>query len=488
MNKRPESIATIHPLISNMLSPDDMKRLSKYQEAFDFYLGYHWEGIPNDGKPQVTENYCRPFVNKFVAFEMGKGFTTTFHKNMKDKIVDSISKLSQLEYVNKVWVDNKCDLFCIEVGQMKSLTGDTWVKVEYTDDVEEDPFNEYPDGRIKLYVVPTQHVFAEYSTHDRTRLVKVTIMYTIKIQTVTAVLRTPKIETALYRQVWTNEETVEYKGLEEIGRTKNPYGVIPFVQIKNMPIAGESQGAGDLDDLIPLNVELNLKKSDVSEIIDYHSAPVTLIFGAKVSNLEKGANKVWGGLPTTAKVQNLELQGDLGASTNYINDLKTSMHEVGGVPKGALGGEQSISNTSGVALQYVNMPLIERTQVKKLCTATGLALVNKLILHISLVEGLITKPEDVTNYDFYYNEVTLPDNLPKDKLLELQALESELGMKIETRKGALERLGREDIDNKLKEVDEEQKKLAEMNVEFGLNKEGKPLSTNSGFNNGPTAV
>lgn len=68
---------------------------------------------------------------------------------------------------------------------------------------------------------------------------------------------------------------------------KNKYGVIPFVQIKNLSIAGKVEGVGDLDDIIPLNVEYNLKQSNVSEIISYHSAPITVVYGAKISNIEK---------------------------------------------------------------------------------------------------------------------------------------------------------------------------------------------------------
>ena len=49
-------------------------RLSRIRTAWNFYEGYHWEDIPETDKPQITTNYCRPFVNKFVAFELGSGF------------------------------------------------------------------------------------------------------------------------------------------------------------------------------------------------------------------------------------------------------------------------------------------------------------------------------------------------------------------------------------------------------------------------------
>ena len=168
----------------------------------------------------------------------------------------------------------------------------------------------------------------------------------------------------------------------------------PFVQIKNFPVAGQSRGQGDLDDIIPLNVEYNTKKSDMSEVIDYHSAPITLVYGAKIGNLEKGANKVWGGLPKDSKVENLGLQGDLTASANYAAECKTSMCEIGGIPETVLGGAAAISNTSGVALQYINLPLIERTRVKRvsLGKVSGISTVLERKSRIEISSGFSINP------------------------------------------------------------------------------------------------
>src|SRR3712207_506604 len=190
-------------------------------------------------------------------------------------------------------------------------------------------------------------------------------------------------ELIVYRQVWDNEKCEEYLGDGLIAKYPNKYGIIPFTHIKNFELAGRASGTSDLEDLIPLNMELNLKKSDVSEIIDYHSAPVTVVYGARVGQLEKGANKVWGGLPKDGKVENLSLDSDMSSSNNYINDIKQAMHEIGGVPEGSLGKETSISNTSGVALQVQLMPLIERVGDKQKATKVGLSKVNKLILKIA---------------------------------------------------------------------------------------------------------
>lgn len=487
-----EDTLNIGQLISEgNLNNEEALFLQKIKEAWNFYEGYHWEGVDDLDSPQVTFNYCRPFVNKFVSFEFGKGFSIITPTEIDDvgvtindpKIdteldVDEDGVISDEEreqgytirektlndYLTQVWEDNKRDTLLTEIGQTKSITGEAWVKVQYEapEDLV-DPFEEYPDGRVRLSVIPTQFVFPRFDDHDKDRLNSLLIMYPIHTERETGLLFKRTIDTTVvYKEMWTNDEIVVYEGKEEVDRMTNPYGFIPFVQIKNFPIAGRTRGSSDLDDIIPLNVELNTKKSDVSEVIDYHSAPITLVYGAKIGNLEKGANKVWGGLPKDAKVENLGLQGDLTASSIYISDVKTAMCEIAGIPETVLGGASAISNTSGVALQYMNLPLIERTRIKRTCSKEGLEQVNKIIMFISMYHGLIEKPEEITMKDFVSNEVKIPDTLPKDELIELQKLQQEMTLGLECRHGAMERLGKDNIHKKLAEIDVEREQHPEL--------------------------
>lgn len=495
------------------LTNEETLRLERMKQAWNFYEGYHWEGIDDLDSPQTTLNYCRTFVNKFVAFEFGKGFSIKAPSYLDNKPItnndkkidqnkdlnndgvitdeennspDTLVEKTTQEYLDEVWDNNNREERCVEIGQTKSITGDAWVQVKYEEPEDMyDPFGEYTDkGRIRLIVIPSQFVFPRFNQHDKDRLESMLIMYPIQVEHETGILlRRTALKTVMYKEYWTKDKITVYEDKEIIDTMDNPYGIIPFVQIKNFLIAGRTYGQGDLDDVIPLNMELNFKNSDCSEILDYHAAPVTMVFGAQIGSLEKGANKVWGGLPKDAKVNNLELQGDLGASTNYINSIKTAMCEIGSVPESVLGGANAISNTSGVALQYMNLPLIERTRIKRLGTSKGLQMVNKMILFISLEEGLIKRPEGVSMRDFLANEVILPDTLPKDELMELQKIQQEMNMGLECRHGAMERTGKSDIEDKLNEIDSERAEHPEL---FG----GTPKvnNINSGMTNGQTAI
>lgn len=82
-----------------------------------------------------------------------------------------------------------------------------------------------------------------------------------------------------------------------------------------------------------------------------------------------------------------------------------------------------------------------------------------------------------------HTEVSLPDTLPKDTLLELQQIQQELSAGLESREGALKRMGREDIENKLKEIDAERANNPSL---FGITPTQEQPQINSGFLNSQT--
>lgn len=463
------------------LDAKQSERLTRIRRYWNFYEGYHWEELEEQEGSEMTVNYCRAFVNKYVAFELGSSFTYSTHKNTEDLVVTPDGK-TLFEYIESVWIDNKQYNFSTEFGQMKSVTGESWVQIKYVPaGGEPDPFNKYPNGRIRLLLLPTHTVFPEYSEHDRDRLVKVTVMYTYEATEAPKFLRGKATKKrVIYKQVWTDTECTIYDGDKPPITFINRYGFIPFVKTNNLDIAGKSEGLSDLEDLIPLNTMYNMKQSNMSEILDYHAAPITLVYGAKIGNLEKGANKLWGGMPKDAHVENLELNGDLSASRLFSENLKLSMCEVGGMPESTLGGAQAISNTSGVALQYMNLPLIDRTKIKRNNTEDGLERINEMMLLISLFEGLIYKPENIPLHEFLFTEVTIPDTLPKDTLLELQQIQIEMSLGLEHRRGAMRRLGRENIDSYIMEIDTDRESHPEFYA--GDNKN----QMNSGMMNGET--
>ena len=129
--------------------------------------------------------------------------------------------------------------------------------------------------------------------------------------------------------------------------------------------------------------------------------------------------------------------------------------------------------------------IIEKTKIKRNLTKTGLERINKIILHISLIEGLIERPTDIEMKDFLSTNVEIPDTLPKDLMLELTQIQLEMQLGLECRHGALKRLGREDIQTKLDEVDKEREEHPEY---FGGSDSDQTDLNAGGMMNGDTPV
>lgn len=427
-------------VLNNSLAPNEQRRLQRYLINYNFYEGYHWEDVKQSDKPQITQNWCRRFVDKFVSAEFNSGIRYKFDSEVEESI---------LPFTSSVWEDNNEGELLTSVGQMKSVTGDGYIGIFFEDKNTpgfDDPFGLYPNGRIRLYSIPATICYPEYGDgYDTDNMISCQVLYPIQLDNGSFMIR---------RYVYYKDKIELYNNDRLTTSMENKYGIIPIVHFRNLVVSGRHFGASDLDDLIPLNTELNAKISDISEILDYHSAPITIVKGARISQLEKGANKIWGGLPKESDVFNLELNSDLGASDNYIQGIKNSMREIKGMPALALGGNDLPTNLSGVALQIAFMPLIDTIKMKQNITKARLELVNRIALKIAFDEKLLDKP-DSSAQKIFNHSATFGDILPKDLQQELESLQSELKMGLETREGAAIRLKKENVEELLKKVEEE---------------------------------
>lgn len=199
------------------------------------------------------------------------------------------------------------------------------------------------------------------------------------------------------------------------------------------------------------------------------NSPTTVILGAKASNLERGPKKVWAIPNDKARIENLDLgsQGVEGA-LQFLETLKEKMHEIVGIPVNALGQPQEISNTSGVALSLQYLPLMQVMRQKTTQFSAGLQMFNELIIRAVAVympellsidpnrdppleEGQLTvlDPRDPLTYR---NTVEFASPLPIDKLIALNEIEMEMRLGLESKTGALKKLGEMYPAEKLQEL------------------------------------
>jgi hypothetical protein len=433
-------------------------RLNRYSLNWAMYLGHHWGYRREQGEMQIAVNYYRAFNDYLSRFTFGRGVHFRSPKATEAIVPDRLER---------VWeVDNDKMRVLLEMGQQGGITGDCFVKVAYEEPWTDSAGLVHP-GRVRILPMNSSFCFPEFHPHDRNRLLRFKQKYRFWG---TSLEGTRQVFT--YTEILTDDIIEEYVNDELIDSRPNPLGVIPVVHIPNVPVSGSPWGLSDAHDIITINRAYNEISTDVADIINYHASPVTVIVGAKASNLEKGAKKVWGGLPKDAQVFNLEggAQGIDGA-LKYLELLKRSMHELMNIPETALGQVQPISNTSGVALSIQYQPLMNRYSQKVAQYGKGLEKINELVMKTLAVkepqtfmynpdeDGPIKEGQypqlDPNDPVTYINYAQFPQPLPLDKLIVLNEIQTKLGMGLESKEGALRQLGEEFPEEKLLEIRQE---------------------------------
>ena len=363
--------------------------------------------------------------------------------------------------------DNDKGSLLWEIGQLGTVSGDVFVKVAYEAPYEL-PNGEVVPGKVRILPLNPAYCFPEFHPHDRQRFIRFKLKYKFWG---TGQDGTRQVFT--YTELLTEETIEEYVNDELIDSRPNPLGEIPIAYVPNLPVASSPWGLADINDIVTLNREYNEKATEIGDIINYHAAPVTVVTGAKASNLEKGPKKVWAIGNKDARVQNLQMDTNLTGPLGYMEMIKTAMHEMTGVPATALGQMNPVSNTSGVAIHMQYLPLMQKYEHKKTQYSKLLKHVNRLVMkNVMLYQpeltqfnpyisgGIMLKPDQYEILDpedpvSYMSSCDWPSPLPMDTLIKLNELQAEMQMGLESKRGALKKMGAGFPDQKNQEVFEE---------------------------------
>lgn len=471
----------------------DQRRLRAYKYYMHFMEGHHWSDVesisnynwhPAYGQSIIDEefhrrtwNVSRNIVAKLVSFLAQQEWSLKLPPQLEDTEADEI--------LDAVWTANRKGEFTYRLAYMGCITGDAFIKMSYDPDFYADDV-----GEITLQVLDSRTVTPFFDGHDKSKMIGCRIQY--PVNQVQEDGTTKKVK---YTEVHTDGNIVTLIDDDISEVSPNPLGELLVVHIPNEPFPYRKFGRSDLEDLVLPNKELNEKLSDFSEILAYHAAPVTIIKGARVQNLEKGARKVWGGIPKDGDVFNLQLDADLSSSIEYLNMLKKHIHETGNVPEEALGALQNVSNTSAAALHVQYQPLIERIKNKQIYYGHGLERINELILKFYEAAEIFETDDSVPPALRYKTKIEWGDALPRDRSLDLSDISTEMGLGIESKKGALKRLGEESPETKIQEIEEEAVRQAQLDYmtmgmygpdeEGGPPGQGGPPGTKAGAQDGP---
>lgn len=389
-----------------------INRLSRYRNNWKYYRGQHHDFPMQDGEIKPVHNFCRPVVDKATEFYVARGWKIQMPQG-NELVADVINAC--LSYNHHVALTHM-------LKQFSSVTGDgfLYVTVKTTDD-DGKPLPK-KEWKVVMTVLNPSYCFPTFDVHGN--IERILIQYPTNSNV---------MNSELFSMIITRKSFQLFKNDTPLtAEMPNKFGMVNVIHFKNLPLAYSNFGTSDIDDVVPLNDSYNRTAFSIERIIRYHAEPTTIIQGAKASTLEKGANKVWSGIPTDGKVYNLEMMGNIDALTKYLEILEKRICDVSSTPKVVLdGSELPHSNTPGVTMEFMYKPLLDKTNRSWETQIPSWKKVVKLIMigHEKIIGENLTELADFPDKLEQYT-VERTSNMPRDHKyeFELAKLKMEAGI------------------------------------------------------------
>jgi hypothetical protein len=401
-------------MLPAQVAADSVARLNRYRKNWKFYLGEHWEQPYEDGELKPVMNFCQKVADTALSWFLGEGWTT--HCVAGNEAV--------AEVLDACWEYSNKSLLTERTAQFGTITGDGFFYVTLETKKEDGSDLPANERKVRIYSLDPSYCFPVWNPLKPDQMLAILVQFPVSSSETGA-------EPELFSLYITPTEWRTWTNEKEVSKGVNPFSVVNVVHVPNLTLAKSSFGQGDFHQIVSLNEEYNLALNSMRKVIKYHAEPTTLIFGARAGDLDKGAKKVWSNLPVDGRVENLELQSDLGATSAYLDRLERLMRELSNTPIAALDPDNAkMSHTSGIAMQMMFQPLTEKNRRRQHNWNTALSKTNCLILKGMELLGnnvavLAERPECL-----HLTEARFTSPLPKDEqaLLDAAQKKVELGV------------------------------------------------------------
>lgn len=415
----------------NVLERQDQLRLQVYQQYYAFYAGKQWQHDREDDEELLTVNLCQAFVDKHAIFLAGKGWYLTDDNGPESK--------ENIAFLINAWKRSDQDILCFANAHCGSLLGDAYLF-----------FNEDENtGQVVAENIAAAYVTPRFHPIDKDLITHARIEFPVYFD---------NGDSQIVTYMCDSQSTAKYIDGQLVNVVYHLLGEVPLIHIINFPFPTQDFGRSDLYPLLDLQRQFNATLTDMNDIIAYHASPTTIFIGTKLNQLERGANKMIGGLPTNAKVQNLEMKNDLTSISNHLKEIKKLMHQLGNAPDIAFGNASDLkfSNSSGLALQLLYQPIIDVLTVKHKFYGAAYEKGCRIFLKWGIRKMEILGPVgNKAKEEFYRTKVNFRDPLPRDEVALLLEVKGKLEDGLMSVKDAHRALGDSDIDEKIREVQED---------------------------------
>lgn len=358
---------------------------------------------PSEPDHNVIDNRCEPIVATGVDFLLGDEVTFEVMDTIQDEHGEPLDVKDERaqEYLDAVLEANTKMPLLAEEEINKAVFGHGFLKLD-PDDPDTAP---YP----AISILNPQQMSVVTSPYDVRKVTRYAFTYQDVNDQGDEVIRREVWERASGgSQGWTirEQEQVQASPLITTGMTPTQRAMLlpdtgwrdfeapqpwkypwsPVHDGKNLPEPNSYWGKPDLRlDLIHLNDVLNFLLSNRQRILYYHAHPKDIFFGVHSREIDVTPGGSICIVNPQARVEHIEMAGDLAALTAAIQDIRESMDELSHVPALALGHTANLPGvTSGVAMDVACRPLVAQTKQKRNLRT---ALYTKLCQHILELAG-----------------------------------------------------------------------------------------------------
>jgi hypothetical protein len=403
----------IYTGLISLLGQDEQSRVEVIRKRWEAYYGKTpaiLKVSPGQIDDNVRLNYARMIVDKGVSFLFGQEIEFE---------IDETAETSAEEWLDAVWRANRKMSLLQSATLIGGVTGHTFLKI-----VTNEP---YP----RLVPIDSETMTVNLAPDDYQTVLSYQISYisqdskTKKPIGVRQIIERDGQWWKITDQVGDTERLI----WSTVNETVWPYVFSPIVDCQNLPAPGEFWGCSDLeDDVLEIIRAINFIASNTARIIRFHAHPKTWGRGFAAKDLRIGVDETIILPGANAELRNLEMQSDLASSLTYLDRLRQALHEISRVPEVAMGNLERAGSLSGVALQILYQPLLEKTGTKRLLYGDMLVELNRRLLAIGGFG------------DDNYTVIHWPELLPADPMQERQAalIDQQLGVSKDT---ILQKLG-----------------------------------------------
>jgi hypothetical protein len=448
-------------------------RLARYQEMRDFFGGSQWTGRPRRGETRLVVNYARALVRKVVSYALPErvGFAVpppvlAAEEPPEDdaapgdppEAADLVRarKAAGEAQANRVegllaelLAELDADRLDFALAIDSAVLGDGVIKVTW----------DVAAKRARLAAVDPATLLAWWSPDTPTEAYRFQQHYSLPGVAITALgwaqpgVLTPDTLFPVVEE-WTAERWVVKVAGQTARDEANPYGWLPYLVLPNNASGSEFWGESDLADLLDVCRELNARLSVLSKILDVSGAPIAVLENVDGSEgIAVGPGAKWE-LPEGARAYLLDLLsgGGVRLHVDYIDELRTALHDLAETPRTAFG--EAGRAIAGAALQVELQPLVQKVNRKRRGLESLYRRRNAMLL--DLMERFGGAPIG----GLRRTVPVWPPILPSDREADARVGVQLVNARVRSRRSVAADLGEEDPDAELTRIVEEARRLA----------------------------